>query len=255
MPPAPAAEAQPPETLVLVRHGQSMGNLADAEAQRRGAHHLDLDIRDADVPLSPAGEQQADAVGRHLSGLPGDRRPTLVLTSPFRRAHDTSGIALSRAGLDVERVVDERLRERELGVFDGLTGLGIRERFPQEAEQRRHVGKFYYRPPGGESWCDVALRVRSLLASLGDELAAERVWAFSHQAVIMNFRLVLERLTEPELLEHDSSTPLANCSMTGYGWTGRRAGLLRYNDTSAVDEHPAPVTEEPGSQEAEDVAS
>jgi broad specificity phosphatase PhoE len=250
----------PAENLVLVRHGESMGNLADADARRRGAGRLDLDVRDADVPLSPAGEQQADAVGRYLAELDPDARPTLLLSSPFRRAYDTAGIALERAGVDAERVVDERLRERELGVFDGLTGVGIRELFPQEADLRRRVGKFYYRPPGGESWCDVALRVRSVLVSLRTELAAERVWAFSHQAVIMNFRLVLERLTERELLELDTTTPLANCSMTEYRWDaapeGRgRAVLVRYNDTTAVDEHPAPVTEEPPSQEDEDAAS
>ena len=59
----------PVETLVLVRHGESMGNLADADARRRGAGRLDIDVRDADVPLSPAGEQQADAVGRYLVDL------------------------------------------------------------------------------------------------------------------------------------------------------------------------------------------
>lgn len=246
----------PPEDLVLVRHGESTGNLADVDARRRGAGRLDLQERDADVPLSPAGEQQADAVGRYLAGLDASIRPSLVLSSPFRRAYDTAGIALRVAGLDdAERLVDERLRERELGVFDGLTGVGIREHFPDEADQRRRVGKFYYRPPGGESWCDVALRVRSVLVSLRGELVGERVWAFTHQAVIMNFRLVLERLTERELLELDRSTPLANCSLTGYRWAGGRPELVRCNDTAAVDAHPAPVTEEPESQEPEDAAS
>ena len=58
---------------------------------------------------------------------------------------------------------DERLRERDFGAFDGMTGAGIREQYPDEAKRRDLLGKFYYRPPGGESWADVALRIRSLL--------------------------------------------------------------------------------------------
>ena len=62
---------------------------------------------------------------------------------------------------------DERLRERDFGAFDGMTGAGIREQYPDEAKRRDLLGKFYYRPPGGESWADVALRVRSLLFTEG----------------------------------------------------------------------------------------
>ena len=43
------------EELVLVRHGESVGNLADAEARSRGAGRLDLDTRDPDTPLSERG--------------------------------------------------------------------------------------------------------------------------------------------------------------------------------------------------------
>ena len=48
-----------------------------------------------------------------------------------------------------------------------MTGAGIREQYPDEAQRRDLLGKFYYRPPGGESWADVALRIRSLLATEG----------------------------------------------------------------------------------------
>ena len=57
--------------------------------------------------------------------------------------------------------MDERLREKEFGILDGLTTLGIRNGFPEQADFRKILGKFYHRPPGGESWCDVILRLRS----------------------------------------------------------------------------------------------
>lgn len=214
--PLSAGRRHAPRQLVLVRHGESLGNLADADARRRGAGRLDLDVRDADVQLCPTGLQQARAVGAWLADLPPEQRPTIVLSSPYRRAHDTAQVAVEAMGGDIGVAVDERLRERDLGTFDGLTGTGIRDEYPEEADRRGRIGKFYYRPPCGESWCDVALRVRSSLNDIRQEYDDERVWVFSHQAVIMSFRLVLEELDEGTLLEIDADTPLANCSMTTY---------------------------------------
>ena len=52
-----------PSVLWLVRHGESMGNVADAQAQQAGAGRLELDVRDPDVPLSDTGRAQAEALG------------------------------------------------------------------------------------------------------------------------------------------------------------------------------------------------
>lgn len=71
-----------PSVLWLVRHGESMGNVADAHAQRAGAGRLDLDVRDPDVPLSDTGRGQAEALGGWLAALLEDQRPTAVLSSP-----------------------------------------------------------------------------------------------------------------------------------------------------------------------------
>ena len=62
--------------LLLVRHGQCVGNVANDNARAAGAHRLDLDHRDADTPLSESGVGQARAVGAWLGGLPEDARPT-----------------------------------------------------------------------------------------------------------------------------------------------------------------------------------
>ena len=49
------------------------------------------------------------------------------------------------------------------------------EHYPDEAKRRDLLGKFYYRPPGGESWADVALRIRSVLATEGLRLRLRAV--------------------------------------------------------------------------------
>ena len=232
-----------PQELVLVRHGESVGNLADTEARDADAERLDLSARDADVELSPNGEEQARTLGRMLHGLPPDEVPDLVLSSPYRRAADTARGAARERGLEV--VLDERVRERDLGVFDGFTGKGIRSRWPEEAERRSHVGKFYYQPPSGESWADVVLRVRSLLADLREGYDDARVWIFTHQAVIMSFRYALEGLDEAELLEIDRTTRIPNASVTRFVRSDDGLVLKEFADDSHLAAGEGRPTQEP----------
>jgi broad specificity phosphatase PhoE len=240
-----------PRTITLVRHGESVGNLADAKAHDEQADRLDLPARDADVELSDTGRRQAGALHRWYTEADPEQRPTLVLSSPYRRAADT---ALLAVGEELEVVVDERLRERDLGLFDGLTGRGIRAAYADEAKRREKVGKFYYQPPSGESWADVVLRVRSLLADLRHGFGDARVWMFSHQAVIMSFRYVLEGLSEQDLLEVDRTSRIANVSLTTYERTGTDLELQSFNDTTIVDQAEAETTREPSADEPQAAA-
>jgi broad specificity phosphatase PhoE len=235
-----------PSALWLVRHAESRGNLADAHATEAGASRLELDVRDPDVPLSATGRRQAEALGAWLRDLPADQRPTALLSSPYTRAADTAKVAVQVSGLDVPVDFDERLRERDFGAFDGMTRTGIRAEYPQEAERRDLLGKFYYRPPGGESWADVALRVRSVLTTAELRHTGERLMVVSHQAVILVFRYVLEELTEQELLDIDKRDPITNCSVTRY--EAGPDGTLQLADVNAVGHltrAEEPVTEEP----------
>lgn len=222
-----------PAELVLVRHGESVGNLAAAAAGEKGLARLELDYRDPDTPLSDNGIAQARALGKHLSRAPEEERPEVVLGSPYVRAASTMEHVLEHWADAPRPVHDERLRERDLGLFDGMTGQGIRDTYPEEAERRAAMGKFYYRPPGGESWTDVVLRIRSLLTDIRAEHSGRRVWVFSHQAVIMSFRFLLEGLTEEELLRIDGETPLGNCSLTTY--RAANGGELELRAAGAVD--------------------
>src|SRR3954454_10335744 len=97
-----------------------------------------------------------------------------------------------------------------------MTGAGIRDEYPQEAQRRDLLGKFYYRPPGGESWADVSLRIRSLLATEAVRHDCDRLLMVAHQAVIMVFRYVLEELTEQELLAVDRTAHVPHASLTRY---------------------------------------
>jgi broad specificity phosphatase PhoE len=231
-----------PARLTLVRHGHSVGNEADSQARKAGAEVLDLQQRDADVELSATGREQAAAVGAWVDELDEDDRPTVVVSSPYLRAAETARRAVERLGVEVQ--YDERLRERDLGVLDGLTGTGIRARHPEEAQRRHKLGKFYYQPPSGESWADVVLRARSLLQDLRHGYDDARVYLFTHQAVIMSFRYALEGLSEEEILQVDREVQIPNASVTTYRREGEHLELVTFADTVAVERTDADVTEQ-----------
>jgi broad specificity phosphatase PhoE len=230
-----------PAALWLVRHAESAGNLADVAAHEADLAELDLQWRDADTPLSAAGVEQAKALGEWLRDQP---RPDVVLTSPYVRARATA------EALGVPVRLDERLRERDLGVFDGLTRRGVTERYPDEAARSSRVGKVYYRPPGGESWSDVALRVRSVLSDVSSEYDGQRVVCVTHQAVLMCFRWVLDRMSEAEVLELDATSRVGNASVSRYELREGALVLEAFDDRSALTPPDVPETEEPPAEAA-----
>jgi len=208
-----------PERLWLVRHGQSQGNVARDAAHEAGLDVIDLDIRDIDVPLSELGHKQAEATGRWFAALPENERPEILLASPYIRARQTAEAICNAGGLAggaKPTIIDERLREREFGVFDGLTTRGIRERFPTEAAHRSKIGKFYHRAPGGESWADVILRLRSALNTINLHYADRRVLVVCHQVVVLCMRYVLEALSEGQILAIDKQGDILNCGISAF---------------------------------------
>ena len=202
--------------LILIRHGESQGNVAATEATLSGAEVIPVPARDADVTLSGTGRDQALALGKALAGIAGEVRPDAVVSSPYARARQTAEIAVETARWPVTVRTDERLRDRELGILDMLTRHGVEQRLPEEAERRRWLGKFYYRPPGGESWADVVLRLRSVLSELNSLDTGHRVMLVCHDALILLCRYVLEGMSEKELLDLAAGTTILNASITRY---------------------------------------
>jgi probable phosphoglycerate mutase len=216
--------------LALIRHGQSTGNVIADRAEREALEAIPIPERDADVPLSGIGREQAEATGRWLAGQPVEERPEIAVVSPYLRARQTAELALRDAG--IPRIVDERLRDRELGVLDLLTAGGVEASFPAEAARRARLGKFYYRPPGGESWADVLLRLRALLRELREDHPDGRIALFGHEATALLVRYLAEDLSEAELMAVARSVRMANCSVSSW----RRAdGRLRPELFNYVD--------------------
>jgi broad specificity phosphatase PhoE len=236
-----------------VRHGQSAGNVARDVAVAAGEHLIGLELRDVDVPLSDLGHRQAEAVGRWFAAMPEAERPEVVIASPYLRARETADAICRTGGVTPGfkgPVVDERLREREFGILDRMTTEGIRALHPDQARHRRLLGKFYHRPPGGESWADVILRLRSALDTVSLHHADRRVLVVCHQVVVLCFRYILEELDEAKVLAIDKQSAVLNCGICEYEFEPDDERecvpeLVRYNFAAALEEEQAPVTAEP----------
>ena len=250
-----------PERLWIVRHGESAGNVARDAATAAGLEIIDIAERDVDVPLSPLGREQSAALGKWFGALPENERPTTVLTSTYLRTLQTASIIGDWKGFhpDAGTRADERLREREFGILDRLTRVGIEQRYPDQAAARTRVGKFYHRPPGGESWCDVVLRLRSVLDSISLHYSrpGSRVLIVAHQVIVLCFRYLIEELDEQQILAIDKASEVANCGLTEYRLApneetpaaeGPKLKLERYNFVAPLEQAGAPVTAAPDAQ-------
>jgi broad specificity phosphatase PhoE len=219
-----------PSVLWIVRHGESAAMLANAAATQAGHHRITLNARDMDTGLSVTGAAQAHALGKWFAAE--GEHPDIILTSPYQRAHDTA-TALGLPGAAI--LTDERLRERELGVLDGLTWEGVKALHPEQAAQRELLGKFYHRPPGGENWCDVIQRLRGVIDRVVLHHADARVLIVAHECVIFCLRYVLEELDEAQVLAIDAAGDVANCALTEYRHKPDQGLVLtRFNDTTPL---------------------
>jgi broad specificity phosphatase PhoE/ribonuclease HI len=150
----PARDGGDPTTLLLVRHGRTADTLRGVFAGSGGA----------DPPLSPEGEDDAArlaAVLRRLgtpaSPLPGLPAVDAVVASPLLRAQGTAKAAAEQLGLDV--VPDADWAEASFGAWDGLTYAESARR--DAAALGAWYGDPSVAPPGGESFDDLAVRVRA----------------------------------------------------------------------------------------------
>jgi len=99
-------------------------------------------------------------------------------------------------------------------------------RFPDEVARRQLVGEFFYRPSGGESFADVALRLRSLLRDVGDDLAGKRVLIMCHDAVVLLLRYLIEGIEHSDVL---ALGPVFNASVTRWAGDTATARLVEFN--------------------------
>ncbi|HEY7163969.1 MAG TPA: histidine phosphatase family protein [Candidatus Binatia bacterium] len=151
--------------VIIVRHGETEWNL---KLIRQG--HLDS-------PLTPRGVAQARALAERLLS----ERFSKLYSSDLGRAVQTARMIADLTGHTI--TTDPRLRERHLGIFQGLSGEEIRGRFPEEYKSHRTLGPTYV-IPGGESVEQQVARNIEYLSELAEKHLRETIVVVTHGGVL-----------------------------------------------------------------------
>ncbi len=196
-----------PQRVVLLRHGRTAWN---AEGRFQGQ---------ADPPLDDVGHRQAARAAGAIAAL----EPDAIVSSDLQRASATAQALGSLTGLDIG--YDERLRERGLGHWEGLTRADVAELHPDELAD--WLAGLDVTRRGGETRAAVAVRVCAAFDDIADCGLAVVV---THSATAMALTSALLNLsTSVHVLG-----PLANChwselAIEASGWR------LRAHNVSAPE--------------------
>jgi len=155
----------PPTRLLVVRHGQSEWNAAG-----RWQGH-------ADIALDRTGELQAAEAAEVLGIFDA------VWASDLARAHRTAQIIAMMTGVGPVRT-DPRLRETDVGPWEGLTRHEVEREWPGFLAERR-------RPEGFEAYEDAAARLIEVLLEIAADHPGGEVLVVSHGGVIRAARRAL----------------------------------------------------------------
>jgi probable phosphoglycerate mutase len=150
----------PPTTTLLLRHGQTVLSI---EKRFSGS---------GDQPLTEVGRAQAAAAAVRLAGSGA----VAVVSSPLRRARETS--LLVAEGLGLEVAFDDDLRETDFGDWEGFTFREVREKWPRELDE--WLGSTSVPPPFGESFDATAARVRAARDRVLSSYGGKTVVVVSH---------------------------------------------------------------------------
>ncbi len=205
-----------PLNLILVRHGQSEGNLANKKARTGDFSHFSEEYRNRagrHWKLTDLGVEQAKSSGNWLRKNKLDKF-FRYYTSSFVRAKQTA----AHLGLeDAAWTIETRLRERDHGDIDTTPAAEFANKYPDNA-RTRGADSLYWRPPGGESIADVRLRVRSMLDTLHRECDGSDVIFVCHGDFIRATRAELEYLSDEQwdLLESQAKLNVGNAEVVHY---------------------------------------
>jgi 2,3-bisphosphoglycerate-dependent phosphoglycerate mutase len=201
--------------LILVRHGQTDGNVA-----RRWQGWTDH-------PLNALGQRQAAQVAARLAA---QKDPIQALySSPLRRAYETARPISEALALPARLVSD--LKEFHFGQIEGLTTTEFRETFPEAYAQFLNKADLSFRYPGGESRDEFFHRVGMAAESIVACHPGQTVAVVSHGGVI---RALLAHFF-PEQEELWQTFSAEHCSLTRLSLNGQGPRLVTLDDQKHLE--------------------
>lgn len=216
-----------PVDLVLVRHGQSEGNAAKRLSEKGLHESYTPEFRSrhsSSFRLTELGRKQALVAGSWIQrNFPRFDR---YYVSEYLRAMETAG-NLELPG--ARWFSDPYLTERDWGELDSVPENERAEKFG-EVLRKQKSDPFFWRPPNGETFTDLCLRVDRVLNTLHRECGDMRVIIVCHGEVIRAFQVRLERMSQSKFRTLAASTKqsdrIYNCEVLHYSRRENGSGKL-----------------------------
>ena len=155
--------------FILVRHAETQWN---REGRYQGQQ---------DSPITQEGLAQAEAVAGRLRNVRFDA----LYSSDLGRCITTARHIGRAAGMSV--VTDARLRERNYGLFEGLTKGEVKQRYPEAYREYKGAAASHYALPGGESRQQVLDRAVAVMQDLADRHRHEQIVVVGHTGLLYVF--------------------------------------------------------------------
>jgi NAD+ kinase len=192
-----------PNDLILVRHGESEGNVIQAHIKHGKNFTIPEEFKNRHTyewRLTDKGIIQAKKAGiwiRKNISPQFDR----YYSSNYLRAMETSAyLKLPMA----EWFINLFIHERNWGIFDRYSHKERQEKFAKDLESKK-INPFYWSPPRGESFAELCLRITHVLNTLHRECAGQKIILVCHGEIIWAFRIILERITVEQYLALNKS--------------------------------------------------
>jgi broad specificity phosphatase PhoE len=207
-----------PEKLVLVRHGESVGNMAIRASREEDNRYFTDDFRarhSAYWRLTPEGCAQAAAAGKWIRQDIGESFDGYFVSESVRAIESAALLELPGARWHPTPLLIDRNR----GHFDVITREERKRRYPEELALKDRY-PYLWTPPGGESMTGVRVRFHLFLNLLHREFDGLEVIAVTHGSNFDAARMTLEFLSIEEYnrirLSGDPRDHTHNCQVLHY---------------------------------------
>lgn len=200
-------------TLLFVRHGQT-----DWNVEKKWQGHEDR-------PLNEMGKMQATALANRLATWP----ISAIVSSDLQRCAQTAQVVGKAVGL--EPIFDPIWRERDLGVFSGMTSAEAKEAYPQ-AWQDAELKRGMVDPPDGEKTVDLRKRGYAAYEKVVAEYANKMVMVVSHGGLL---HTLIAQLIEIPDDKYGRISQRGNTGLSIIEVKDNIPTLVRLNDTSHLE--------------------
>ncbi|XP_024985929.1 phosphoglycerate mutase-like protein AT74H [Cynara cardunculus var. scolymus] len=226
-----------PRRIILVRHGQSEGNVDEGAYTR---------VADPRIRLTEKGKREAEQCGQRIREMiekdGADDWKVYFYVSPYQRTIETLrglGTAFQRSRIAGVRE-EPRLREQDFGNFQDQEQMKIQKAV------RVQYGRFFYRFPNGESAADVYDRITGFRETLRTDIDIGRFQPPGEQSPNMNLVIVSHGLTlrvflmrwykwTVEQFERLNNMPNGNMIVMQTGQGGRYSLLVHHTKQQMMD--------------------